>query len=779
MRTEKSNAVSERELLRMSSLSEQSGHLFATPTAESTAEGALLCLEGTLESLTFHNEANGFTIARLRTDKRETVTVVGVFLNPMPGESLQVWGRWETHRQYGPQFRMERYQVQHPTTVKGLERYLGGGLIYGLREKTAKALVAHFGLETIEIIEKAPERLSEVPGIGKKTAKKICQAWDEHREVRQIMLFLQGHGISAAYANKIYRTYGERAVEIVTANPYRMAHEVFGIGFKMADRIARQLGLAQDTPERIEAGVLHALQQASEQGHCFLPEALLAKTAAELLATPPEDGAPAAGNVPTLESAQQAIERLVRGQLLIRDSEDPERVPIYRKSLFLMESTLARDLRRLAERPLHSPWLPEDVEQFVAQLCAELEMTLAPRQIQAIREALRSRVLILTGGPGTGKTTTTRAILQAHRRCERSVLLASPTGRAAKRLSEVTGQPASTLHRLLEVDPKTFQFTRNAENPLKCDTLIVDEVSMVDLHLAYSLVRALPDDVQLILVGDADQLPSVGAGNVLLDMIASEHIPVVRLTEVFRQAAESTIITNAHSINRGEMPNLPPTSQWQRADCLFIPQDDPIIAAQKIVDVVQRSLPALGYTREQIQVLTPMQRNTLGAQYLNEQLQQALNPQQLGVQEYTRGQKTLRCGDRVIQMVNNYNLEVFNGDIGYIVNIDNEEKTLVVGYPEREVSYTFEEADELQPAYALTVHKSQGSEYPAVVLALHTQHYLLLQRNLLYTALTRAKKLAIIIGSKRAIALAVHNQSRLERNTRLKERLAAPMGSGG
>jgi len=765
--------LSRRKIATMASMSEQSGRLFAAASPAASVQGELLTLEGTLDTLTFHNEDNGYTIARMRTYDKETVTVVGVFLNPIPGESLQVWGRWETHRQYGPQFRMERYQVQHPTTVRGIERYLGSGMIHGIGEKMAKALVGCFGLDTIDIIENAPERLLEVPGIGKSKAKKIVEGWDEHREVKHIMLFLQGHGISAAYANKIYRTYGERAVEIVTGNPYRMAHEVFGIGFKMADRIARQLGLAQDTPERIEAGVLYSLQQASEQGHCFLPEAILAKSAAELLATPPEDGAPLTGNVPTLEAAQQAIERLVRAQLLIRDTADSERLPIYRKSVFLMESTLARDLRRLASNPLVSPWLPADVEQFVADLCAQLDMTLASRQTEAIREALRSRVLILTGGPGTGKTTTTRAILHAHLRCGRTVLLASPTGRAAKRLSEVTGQPASTLHRLLEVDPKSFQFNRNAENPLKCDTLIVDEVSMVDLHLAYSLVRALPEDVQLILVGDADQLPSVGAGNVLLDLIASEQIPVVRLTEVFRQAAASTIITNAHRINRGEMPDLPPTSQWQRADCLFISQDDPLIAAQKIVDVVQRSLPSLEYPRDQIQVLTPMQRGTLGAIYLNEQLQQALNPAQVGVKEYTRGTKTLRCGDRVIQMVNNYNLEVFNGDIGYILHIDSEEKTLVVGYPEREVSYGFDEADELQPAYALTVHKSQGSEYPAVVLALHTQHYLLLQRNLLYTALTRAKKLAIIIGSKRAIALAVHNQSRQERHTRLQERLAA------
>ena len=748
---------------------EQSGQLFSP--AAPAGGGEVVRVEGCLDTITFRNEENGFTIARLRTFERETITVVGEFFNPTSGESLELWGHWETHRRYGPQFRVERYKVLRPTTVETIERYLGSGVISGIGPSNAKALVAYFGLDTIDVIEHAPHRLTEAPGIGKRKAQAIIEGWAMHHEVRDIMLFLQGHGISAAYAMKIYKTYGDRAVEVVTANPYRLASDVWGIGFKMADRIAHQLGHARNTPERIEAGVLYCLQQAGDQGHCFLPAEVLAKSAAEVLAAPPEDGTPPAGEIPTLDAAREAIERLVRAQLLIRDTDDPERVPIYRKAIFLLENTLARDLSRLAANPLDSPWLPQDVVEFVAQLCTSLEMSLASKQLLAIRESLSQRVLILTGGPGTGKTTTTRAILHAHLRCGRRVLLASPTGRAAKRLNEVTGHPAVTLHRLLEVDPKTFQFNRNAENPLTCDTLIVDEVSMVDLHLAYSLVRALPPDAQLILVGDADQLPSVGAGNVLQDLIASEQLPVVRLTDIFRQAAQSTIITNAHRVNQGEMPNLPPTSQWQQADCLFIPQDDPLLAAQKIVDVVVRSLPSLGYAREDVQVLTPMQRGTLGAQYLNEQLQQALNPRQVGVEELTRGSKTLRGGDRVIQTVNNYQLEVFNGDIGYIVHFDMEEKTLVVRYPEREVTYGFDEADELQLAYALTVHKSQGSEYPAVVLALHTQHYLLLQRNLLYTALTRAKRLVLLVGSKRAIALAVHNQRRLERNTRLKERL--------
>jgi exodeoxyribonuclease V alpha subunit len=748
--------------------------LFADPAAIPVGCAAFTPIEGSLEVVTFHNEENGFTIARFLTFDRDTITILASFVNPIPGETLQLWGRWETHKQYGPQFRVERYQLIKPTSKKAIEAYLSGGSITGVGKTTAKKLVGYFGLDTLEVIEEHPERLTEVPGIGKKKAEGILRAWDEQREVRHIMLFLQGHGISATYARKIYKQYGDRAIEVVSANPYRLAHDVFGIGFKLADGIARKLGMPPDVPERIEAGVLFTLRQAAEQGHCFLPEQALAETAVELLSLPAEDGAPPAPAHIPLTAALDAVERLVRAQLLIRDTADRERSPIYLRGTYIQEAALARGLRRLIDTPLESPWLPDDVDGFVASLCDGMGITLAAEQRRAVLEALRSRVLVITGGPGTGKTTTTRTILHGHQRCGRKVLLASPTGRAAKRLSEVTGAPAQTIHRLLEVEGNTLQFKRNAENPLECDTLIVDEVSMVDLHLAYALVRALPPQGQVILVGDADQLPSVGAGNVLHDLIDSGTVPVVRLTEIFRQAAESTIITNAHKVNSGEMPALLPTTQWRSADCLFIGQDDPQAAAQKVADVVCRSLPSLGYAREDVQVLTPMQRGTLGAQALNALLQAALNPKTLGVVEHVRGQKVLRCGDRVIQTVNNYGKDVFNGDIGYIRHIDDEEKELIVGYPEKDVPYGFEETDELQLAYALTVHKSQGSEYPAVVLALHTQHFLLLQRNLLYTALTRAKKLALLIGSKRAVGIAVRNARPQDRHTRLAERLREP-----
>jgi exodeoxyribonuclease V alpha subunit len=750
--------------------SDQSGTLFALPSDAQEGEEALTCVEGVLETITYQNPENGFVIARLKVG-RERVTVLGDFINPVPGEAFQVWGKWETHKQYGPQLRVVRYQVLKPTTLDGMEKYLGGGTIKGIGPKTAVQLVGTFGLETLDIIEKHPERLLEVPGIGAKKAADIVKAWAEQYEVRHIMLFLQGHGISAAYASKIYRTYGDRAIEMVTENPYRLAHDVFGIGFKLADRIARKLGFHRDRPERVEAGVLHCLQTASDNGHCFLPEAELAQGAADLLSSTPEEDAPQEGELPTAEAAEDAIERLVRAQHLIRDTEAPRQMPIYLKPVFLVERGLALNLKAMLADDHAPDWLPRDVTAFAEVVCNELGVTLAPLQFDAVVEGLRSRVLVLTGGPGTGKTTTTRAILQAHLQCKRKVLLASPTGRAAKRLAEVTGYPAQTMHRLLEVDPQSFTFKRNQQNPLECDTLIVDEVSMVDLQLAHALVRALPDGAQLILVGDADQLPSVGAGNVLHDLIRCGSVPVVRLTEIFRQAAESTIITNAHKVNHGEMPELVPTNQWQSADCLFIAQDDPLAAAQKVCDVVSRSLPTLGFSPQEIQVLVPMIRGSLGAQQLNTQLQEALNPRQIGVAEMVRGQKTLRCGDRVIQTVNNYDKDVFNGDIGYIRHVDLDEGELIVAYPEKEVKYPFEDTDELQLAYALTVHKSQGSEYPAVVVALHTQHYLLLQRNLLYTALTRAKKTAILLGSKRAVAMAVRNVSRQERYTRLAERI--------
>ncbi len=728
------------------------------------------CIEGTLETVTFHNEENGFTIGRIRTEGSIPITVLCTFLSPPIGEYIQFWGKWDTHKQYGKQFRSERYMIQKPATPQAIERYLASGVIKGVGAKMAKILVRAFGEETIDILDKHPDRLMEVPGIGKKKLQSIIKGWDEQRAVRHIMLYLQGHGISAAYAAKIYRQYGDMAIDQVTENPYQLSYDIWGIGFKISDRIARQIGMKMNANARVEAGVFYALQQAEDNGNCYLPLEELITTTTELLKVDDKNPQIVLEDAPSSDAVRDAVQRMVQRGLLILD-KDSDDVPIYRKVTYILENTLAALLTDMLAGEINDTWLPDKPQEFVDKLCETVEVKLAKEQNRAVLESLHSRVLILTGGPGTGKTTTTRTILQALLDCKRTVALASPTGRAAKRLSEVTGQAAVTIHRLLEVDKNTFKFKRGPEFPLDVNTLIIDEVSMVDLNLMYSLVRALRPGSQLILVGDADQLPSVGSGNVLGDMINSGVIPVVRLTEVFRQAAASNIISNAHRINNGEMPYLSSTKEYQQSDCLFINIEDSQEAAQKIVDVVVRSLPKLDFNREDIQVLIPMQKGAMGAQNLNEMLQTALNPKTVGVTEFTRGQRTYRNGDRVIQTSNNYEKEVFNGDIGYIRNIDFEEKEFLVEFPDKEVVYAFDETDDLSLAYALTVHKSQGSEYPAVVIGMHTQHYIMLQRNLLYTALTRAKKMAVIIGNRRALHLAVSNTRKQERYTRLAARL--------
>ncbi len=735
----------------------------------------LECIEGTLETVTFHNEENGFTIGRVRSDGSIATTVLCTFLSPPIGEYVQFWGKWDTHKQYGKQFRAERYMIQKPTTPLAIERYLASGVIKGVGAKMAKILVRQFGEETIDILDKNPARLMDVPGIGKKKLQQIIKGWDEQRAVRHIMLYLQGHGISAAYAAKIYRQYGDSAIEQVTENPYQLSYDIWGIGFKISDRIARQIGMKMNANARVEAGVFFALQQAEENGNCYLPNEELVKISTELLKVDDKNPQIILEDAPSADAVQEAITRMVQRGLLILDKDGSD-TPIYRKVTYILENTLAAQLTDMMKDTVKGNWLPDDPQKFTDELCETLGVDLAKEQNRAVLESLQSRVLILTGGPGTGKTTTTRVILQALLKCKRTVALASPTGRAAKRLAEVTGQDAVTIHRLLEVDKNTFKFKRGPENRLEFDTLIVDEVSMVDLNLMYSLVRALRTDSQLILVGDADQLPSVGAGNVLGDLLNSGVIPVVRLTEIFRQAAASHIISNAHRINHGEMPYLSSTKEWQNSDCLFINQEESQDAANKIVDVVVRSLPKLEYKREDIQVLIPMQKGVMGAQNLNEMLQTALNPKTPGVSEFTRGQRVFRNGDRIIQTSNNYEKEVFNGDIGYIRNIDFEEKEFVVEFPDKEVVYGFDETDDVSLAYALTVHKSQGSEYPAVVLGMHTQHYIMLQRNLLYTALTRAKKIAVIIGNRRALHLAVNNTRKQDRYTRLAARLIDKYG---
>ena len=736
----------------------------SNPLTPPPGEGAPLdSLEGVIERVTFHNDENGYTVARLLPpDARDVITILGNFTNPVVGESLICYGTWIRHAQWGKQMQVSRYEVVRPATAFAIEKYLGSGMVKGVGPVTAKRIVKKYGAESLDIIELQPQKLLNVQGIGEKTLAKITKAWADQREVRNIMLFLQSHGVSPAYAVKIYKAYGGQAIEIVERNPYQLASDIWGVGFKSADKIARALGIAEDDPRRIEAGVVYVLNEAVESGgNAFLTEQELTAKSAEILGVEDVGGA--------------ILNLAITGRLVLEEAAflGETETAIYTPSLHKTETGLAERIQKLLTAPLKQP---PDTAKFDGWLSALLDkhgFPLSEQQRDSVKTALLSRFSVLTGGPGTGKTTTTNALVATFEALNKDVLLASPTGRAAKRLAEVTGREAKTVHRLLEFDPEQRGFKRNTDLPLECDVLIVDESSMLDMVLTYSLLKAVPDEAQVVFVGDVDQLPSVGPGNVLRDLIESGSVPVARLTQVFRQAAESLIITNAHAINAGRMPSLPPPSE--NKDCAYLKAEEAEDVAEMVVAVVARSLPKRGYAPADIQVLTPMQRGSAGAAHLNTRLQEVLNPARPGTEEVQRAGRLFRVGDRVMQIVNNYDKAVYNGDIGMLVSVDMAEETLAIAFQDAqgttEVFYEFSELDELTLAYACSIHKSQGSEYPVVVLALHTQHYMLLQRNLLYTALTRAKKLAVLIGPQRAIAMAVKKQSDIGRHTRLKERL--------
>ncbi len=736
----------------------------ANPLIRETADGApLAALEGTIERITFHNPENGYTVARLLPEgARDVVTILGNFSNPVVGESLVCHGTWSRHAQWGRQMQVARYEVVHPATAFAIEKYLGSGMVKGVGPVMAKRIVAKFGEDALEIIEHKPRKLLDVQGIGEKRVEQIKAAWHTQREVKNIMLFLQSHGVSPAYAVRIYKTYGDRAIAVVENNPYQLAADIWGIGFKSADKIAREMGIGETDPRRLEAGLVYVLNEAVESGgNAFLTEDELTAKAVEILG---------------VDDVGDALAVLATtGRLVVEPATfmGVTETAIYTPSLFTTERGLAEQTLRLLSTPVRQPASPAKFDGWLARLLDQYGFPLSDEQRDAVKTSLLSRLAVLTGGPGCGKTTCTRAIVTAFEALGKSVLLASPTGRAAKRLAEVTGRDARTVHRLLEFDPEHRGFKHNADAPLECDVLVVDECSMLDMVLTYALLKAVPSDAQVLFVGDVDQLPSVGPGLVLRDLIDSGCVPVARLTQVFRQAQESLIITNAHAINAGRMPLLPPPSEGK--DCAFVRADEPEDVADKIVAVVARSLPRRGYALADIQVLTPMQRGSTGAQFLNQRLQEALNPAAPGKEEVARGSRCFRVGDRVMQMVNNYDKGVYNGDIGTVSAVDHTESALGVQFTDAqgasEVSYEFSEMDELTLAYATSTHKAQGSEYPAVVLALHTQHYMLLQRNLLYTALTRARKFAVIVGTARAVGMAVKKQSDLSRHTRLKERL--------
>jgi exodeoxyribonuclease V alpha subunit len=727
---------------------------------------AIESLQGVVERLTYHSQESGYTVARLKAPRTsELITVVGNFANIQAGQTLQLQGTWREHPRYGAQFQVTQYRETKPATLTGVEKYLGSGLIKGVGPVTAKRIVAHFGLETLEIIEQQIDRLTEVPGIAQKRVKLIQAAWNAQKAIKEVMLFLQDHGVSTTYAVKIYKQYGDAAIETVTHNPYQLATDVYGIGFVTADAIARHLGVAPSSEFRYRSGIIHVLGEAAEAGHCFLPQTELIDRVVERLAI--------ADHRPDPEQVQRLIEQMVQDSTLVKTAEPVQPIGqfgYYAPPFYGAEQKLAERLQHLLRQPLEVD-LPR-VQRWIDRFVAKTGTTLSEQQRHAVEMAATQRVLILTGGPGTGKTTSTRTIVALWKAMGKSIALASPTGRAAQRLSEMARQEAKTLHRLLEFDPKHMQFKRDQDHPIPAEAVVVDEASMLDLFLANSLVKAIDPEAQLLLVGDTDQLPSVGPGAVLQDMIASGQIPVVRLTQVFRQAQASQIVRNAHRINQGQLPQLESVSGTPSSDCLWLGATEPDQGVRAICELITDLIPTLGFDPvREVQVLCPMTRGTAGTRNLNTVLQQLLNPAGAAKTELTRGGMALRVGDRVMQKVNDYNREVFNGDLGTIAAIDLEEQEVTVQFAERSVSYDYADLNELSLAWAVTIHKSQGSEYPVVILPIYMQHYLMLSRNLIYTGLTRAKRLAILVGPQKAIALAVRQVKDQQRYTLLDQRM--------
>ncbi|OPY67996.1 MAG: ATP-dependent RecD-like DNA helicase [Syntrophorhabdaceae bacterium PtaU1.Bin034] len=720
-------------------------------------------IRGQIERLTFYNEENGYTVARMKVQGRAgLVTVVGNILGLNPGEVLKLKGEWSSHPKYGEQFRITSYESVIPATVSGIERYLSSGMIKGIGPVMAKRLVAKFGAKTLEVIEDDIERLKEVDGIGEKRVDMIRNAWQAQKEIRQVMVFLQGHGVSPAYAVKIYRQYGNEAVSVVRDNPYRLAEDVFGIGFITADKIAEKLGIAKDSPIRARAGIQYILNRLSDEGHVYYPFDPLVDQCEKALEID-------RGIILDAMNSAASDRRIVIDET--NGSEGQGRA-VYLIRFYVSEQGIAKRMHELLSFPRQMPLVNR--EELLESAQRKLGLVLSPYQAQAVSDSIERKVMVITGGPGTGKTTIIKGIIAIQEKMGRRVMLAAPTGRAAKRMSETTGHEARTIHRLLELSPKDGKFKKDEDNPLEADTLIIDETSMVDTTLMYYLLKAVPLQASLILVGDVDQLPSVGAGNVLRDIIDSNVVPMVRLNEIFRQSRESMIIVNAHRINSGRMPMATEAGGQSKADFHFLEVEEPEKAVERIISLCRERIPKrFGYHAvNDIQVLTPMHRGTVGAANLNAELQKQLNP---SGDEFVRGGKTFKPGDKVMQIRNNYDKDVYNGDIGRIVKIDREEQEVYVNIDGKVVSYDFSELDELVLAYATSVHKAQGSEYPCIVMPVLIQHYMLLQRNLLYTGITRGKRLVVLVGTKKALAIAVRNNKTQLRHTLLKERLQKGM----
>jgi exodeoxyribonuclease V alpha subunit len=721
-------------------------------------------LTGQIEKITFTNEETGFTIARVKVDGRhEPVTVVGSLMAPMAGEILDMRGEWANHPKFGRQFKVHEYKTRVPATVYGIRKYLGSGMIKGLGPAMAGRIVDKFGKKTLDIIDSDIQRLTEVAGIGQKRVDMIASAWDAQSEIRDVMLFLQSHGVSSGYAAKIFKQYGTRAVSMVKKNPYRLATDILGIGFLTADQIAAKLGFEKVSQLRVEAGILYVLQELSGDGHVCYPYEPLISRCCDILDVGREPVAQALGIL--------ALDRRIAIEDINESIEDynENRKAVYLTRLYRAETDIARRLLSLvrAARSIRDI----DSSRAIDWVQGRLSITLAENQRSAVLRATEDKVMVITGGPGTGKTTIINAVLKIYAELKTRIMLAAPTGRAAKRMSEATGLEAKTIHRLLAYSLQKGGFQRNEDKPLDCDILVIDEASMIDTTLMYHLLKAVPQTASLILVGDVNQLPSVGPGNVLNDIIASSAVPVVVLDKIFRQAKTSQIVVNAHRINAGQIPSTPTGRAADlQTDFYFIEQEDPEKILDIILELSRKRIPRhFGFDPlDDIQVLTPMHRGSLGAGNLNQKLQAALNPGAGGV---TRGETIFRLNDKVMQVRNNYDKDVFNGDIGRVSAIAWEKREVTVTIDGREVAYDFGDLDELVPAYAVSVHKSQGSEYPAVIVPIVTQHYVLLQRNLIYTAVTRGKDLVVIVGTRKALAIGINNDKTRQRYTRLKYRL--------
>jgi exodeoxyribonuclease V alpha subunit len=709
-------------------------------------------LAGLVERVTYHNPENGFCVLRAKArGHRDTVTVVGHSATIAAGEWITASGEWVNDRAHGQQFKARFLRTSAPTSADGIEKYLSSGMIRGVGPVYAKKLVRAFGEKVFDIIETSPDRLREIEGIGPVRAASILAAWAEQKIVREIMVFLHSHGVGTARAVRIFKTYGSDAIQVMTENPYRLARDIRGIGFKTADAIAMKLGTKKTAMIRVRAGISYALAEAMDQGHCGLPTDELVPLAEKLLEVPQE-----------LVRTALSLE-LDEG--IVIDDRVGETPCVFLAGLYRAERTIAERLTRLANGSLPWPWI--DPDKALPWVEKKIGLALAETQVAAIRLALMSKVLVMTGGPGVGKTTIVRAILRILASKGTDLLLCAPTGRAAKRMTEATGFESKTIHRLLEVDPKSGGFKRGEDHPLECDLLVVDEASMVDVMLMQALIKALPDRAALLIVGDVDQLPSIGPGQVLADVIASGAVPVVRLIEVFRQAAQSRIITSAHRINQGSMPDL--SRPENESDFYFVPAESSEAAVARTIELVRIRMPkrfGLDPIRD-IQVLCPMNRSGVGARSLNIELQAALNP--AGDRKVERFGWTFAPGDKVMQIENDYDKEVYNGDIGYIDDVDANAGEIVASFDGRSVAYGFGELDMLVPAYATTIHKSQGSEYPAVIIPVLTHHYPMLQRNLLYTGVTRGKRLVVLVGQKTAVAIAVRNVSGRRRWSKLGE----------